>query len=142
MVSGPIGRLGDISGDVIALIARLSVSAVFWQSGQTKLDGWRVSSNTIYLFQNEYNLPLISPWIAAHAAAYSELLFPILLTVGLASRLSAFALLCMTLIIEIFVYPAAWPTHGTWAACLLLVIFRGPGFYSIDHFVARRFKPI
>jgi putative oxidoreductase len=140
-VNGLIGLLSDIPHDVIVLIARVSVSAVFWQSGQTKLDGWRVSDNAIYLFQNEYKVPLIDPWVAAHLAAFSELFFSFLLVVGLASRLSALALLSMTLVIEIFVYPDAWPTHGTWATCFLLVIARGPGLLSLDYLVARRLGP-
>jgi putative oxidoreductase len=137
-VDGLIELLTAIPHDVIVLIARISVSAVFWQSGQTKLDGWHVSDNAVYLFRNEYKVPLIDPWVAAHIAAFSEILFPILLVVGLASRFSALALLVMTLVIEIFVYPDAWPTHGTWATCLLLVIARGPGLFSLDHLVARK----
>ncbi len=66
-VNGMTGLLTAIPHDVIALIARVSVSAVFWQSGQTKLDGWHVSSNAVYLFQNEYKVPLIDPWVAAPA---------------------------------------------------------------------------
>jgi putative oxidoreductase len=137
-VNGLIGLFSVIPHDVIALIARISVSAVFWQSGQTKLDGWHVSSNAVYLFQNEYKVPLIDPWVAAHVAAFSEFFFPVLLVVGLASRFSALALLGMTLVIEIFIYPEAWPTHGTWAACFLLVIARGPGLFSLDHLIARK----
>jgi putative oxidoreductase len=134
------GWLSAIPNDLTALIARLSIAMVFWQSGQTKLDGWHVSDTAIYLFENEYKLPLIDPWLAAHLAAFNEHFFPILLALGLASRFAALALLGMTLVIEIFVYPGAWPTHGTWAACLLLVISRGPGIVSIDHFIAKRFK--
>ncbi|GEO84354.1 DoxX family protein [Ciceribacter naphthalenivorans] len=136
-------RIGDtialaerIPHDLIALIARLSIAGVFWQSGQTKLDGWRVSDSAIYLFENEYRLPFISPWLGAHLAAFAEHFFPMLLVVGLASRLSALALLMMTLVIQIFVYPGAWPTHGTWAACLLLILARGPGRASLDHWLA------
>lgn len=132
-----IGLLGRLPHDLIALVARLSVGAVFWQSGQTKLEGWHVSENAVYLFQTEYRLPLIDPWLAAHLAAFNEHFFPILLVFGLASRWAALALLGMTLVIEIFVYPDAWPTHGTWAACLLVVIARGPGRLSIDHLIAR-----
>jgi putative oxidoreductase len=135
-----IGWLSTIPNDLTALIARLSIAMVFWQSGQTKLDGWHVSDTAVYLFENEYKLPLINPWLAAHLAAFNEHFFPILLAFGLASRFAALALLGMTLVIEIFVYPDAWPTHGTWAACLLLVISRGPGMLSIDHFIAKRFR--
>jgi putative oxidoreductase len=137
-INGLFGLLNDIPHDAIALLARFSVGAVFWQSGLTKLDGWHVSDSAVYLFQTEYKLPLINPWAAAHLGAFSELSFPILLFVGLASRFSALALLCMTLVIEIFVYPDAWPTHGTWAVCFLLVIARGPGLFSLEHLIARK----
>ena len=133
-----LGALERIPNDLIALIARLSIAAVFWQSGQTKVNGWMLSDNALYLFENEYKLPLIDPWLAAHLAALAEHLFPILLVIGLASRLSALALLAMTLVIEIFVYPDAWPTHGTWAACLLFIAARGPGVVSLDAMIARR----
>ena len=143
-VAGPIRRaagwLSAIPHDLTALIARLSIAAVFWQSGQTKLEGWHVSDTAVYLFENEYRLPLVDPWLAAHLAAFSEHLFPVLLVLGLASRFAALALLGMTLVIQIFVYPGAWPTHGTWAACLLLIASRGPGLLSLDHLIARRWR--
>lgn len=132
--------LNAIPNDFIALVARLSIAAVFWQSGQTKVEGWRLSDSALYLFENEYKLPLVDPWLAAHLAAFAEHFFPILLVIGLASRLSALALLGMTLVIEIFVYPAAWPTHGTWAACLLFIAARGPGQISLDALVAKRVR--
>ena len=96
--------------------------------------------NAVYLFQTEYKLPLVDPWIAAHIAAFSEHFFPFLLVIGLASRLSALALLGMTLVIEIFVYPDAWPTHGTWATCFLVIIAGGPGRIALDHLITRRFS--
>jgi putative oxidoreductase len=130
--------LDRIPHDLIAIVARLSIAAVFWKSGQTKLDGWRVSENAVYLFEHEYALPLISPVIAAHLATLAEHLLPILLVIGLGSRLAALGLLTMTLVIQTFVYSHAWPTHGTWAACLLLIIARGPGRLSLDQLVARR----
>jgi len=136
-----IGLMNHIPNGAIALLARLSIAAVFWQSGQTKLEGWRLSDSAIYLFENEYRLPLIGPALAAHLAAIAEHVFPALLVVGLASRLSAAALLGMTLVIQTLVYPGAWPTHGTWAACLLFILARGPGSLSLDHLIARRFSP-
>jgi putative oxidoreductase len=108
-------------------------------SGQTKVDGWRLSDSAIDLFRDEYRLPLIDPSIAAHIAAFAEHFFPVLLVLGLASRFAALALLGMTAVIEIFVYPDAWPTHGVWATCFLVVIARGPGALSLDHLIARRF---
>ena len=127
---------------LVALIARVAPAAVFWQSGQTKLEGWHVSDNAIYLFREEYRLPLIDPAIAAHLAAFAEHFFPILLVLGLATRFAALALLGMTLVIEIFVYPDAWPTHGTWAACFLLLMAQGPGAWSLDHIIRKRQTPI
>lgn len=124
---------------VLGLSARVFPAAVFWQSGQTKVEGWHLKASAIELFRDEYKLPVVDPVIAAHAAAFAEHFFPVLLVLGLASRFAAFSLLIMTSIIEIFVYPDAWPTHGVWATCFLLVIARGPGLISLDHFIARHF---
>jgi putative oxidoreductase len=122
----------------VALIARLSIAAVFWRSGQTKVDGWHVSDTAIELFKYEYKLPLIDPVIAAYLATFAEHFFPVLLVLGLATRFAAAALLVMTLVIEIFVYPDAWPTHGTWATCFLLLMMKGAGPVSLDYLIARR----
>lgn len=122
----------------VALITRVSIAGVFWQSGQTKVDGFRVTDSAIELFRSEYRLPLVDPVIGAHLAAFTEHFFPALLVLGLATRFSALALLGMTLVIEIFVYPDAWPTHGTWAACFLILMTQGPGLVSLDHLIARR----
>ena len=78
------------------------------------VNGWQLSDSAVDLFRDEYKLPLIDPAVAAHLAAFAEHFFPILLVLGLASRFAAFALLFMTLVIEGFVYPDAWPTHGVW----------------------------
>jgi putative oxidoreductase len=123
---------------VIALAARVFPAAVFWQSGQTKVAGFHLKPSAIVLFQNEYRLPLIDPTIAAYASAISEHLFPILLVIGFATRFSALALLFMTAVIEIFVFPDAWPTHGVWSTCFLILIARGPGWLSLDHLIASR----
>lgn len=124
---------------LLALVARLSIAGVFWRSGQTKIEGWRLSETAVDLFRDEYKLPFLDPTIAAYTATFAEHFFPVLLVIGLATRLSALALLIMTAVIEIFVYPDAWPTHGTWAACLLVIMMRGPGVLSLDHAIARRF---
>ena len=83
-------------------------------------------------------MPLVPPDWAATLAATAEHVFPLLLLLGLATRFSALALLMMTLVIEIFVYPDAYPTHGLWAALLLYLMARGPGIVSLDHLLARR----
>lgn len=138
-VSTAISWAQAIPYSLVAFIARVSIAGVFWRSGQTKLEGWHVSETAVALFQDEYRLPLVDPALAAHLATFAEHFFPVLLVVGLASRFAAAALLVMTLVIQIFVYPDAWPTHGTWAACLLLILARGPGVLSADHLIARRF---
>jgi putative oxidoreductase len=134
-----IEALDKIPQSLISLAARIFPAAVFWMSGQTKVEGWHVTDNAIALFQEEYALPLLDPAIAAKIAAFSEHLFPFLLVIGLASRFAALALLGMTAVIEIFVYPGAWPTHGVWATCFLVVIARGPGLFSLDHWLGRFF---
>ena len=132
-----IGAMEAIPYWFVALVTRVSIAGVFWQSGQTKVDGFRVTDTAIELFRSEYRLPVIDPVIGAHLAAFAEHFFPALLVLGLATRFSALALLGMTLVIQIFVYPDAWPTHGTWAACFLILMTRGPGLFSLDYLIAR-----
>lgn len=141
-----------IPHSLIALLGRFAIAAVFWKSGQTKIEGFaldpfggqfqfgwpRLAESTIPLFQDEYNLPLVPPEIAAYAAATAEHVFPALLLIGLGTRFSALALLVMTLTIQVFVYPAAYPTHGVWATVLLYLVARGPGPWSLDQLIARR----
>ena len=122
-----------VTRDVLALLARAAIASVFFLSGRTKVDGvLTVTDGAIELFRDEYRLPWVPPDIAAHVAAYAEHLFPMLLVLGLATRLSALALFGMTLVIEIFVYPEAWSTHLTWATLLLYLIARGGGAWSLD----------
>jgi putative oxidoreductase len=125
---------------LVALITRVSIAAVFWRSGQTKVDGWHLTDSTLFLFKDEYKLPLIDPTLAAYLATFAEHFFPVLLVLGLATRFAALALLIMTLVIEIFVYPDAWPTHGTWAACFLILMTQGAGKLSLDHLIAQRYR--
>lgn len=138
LIDRPIAAMQTIPYWIVALVTRISIAAVFWQSGQTKVDGFRVTDSAIELFRSEYRLPVIDPVIGAHLAAAAEHFFPLLLVLGLATRFSALALFGMTLVIQIFVYPDAWPTHGTWAACFLILMTRGPGLVSLDHLIARR----
>jgi putative oxidoreductase len=129
------GRLAErlIPENAIALVTRLGVAAIFWQSARTKVDGvLHITDGTYSLFREEYRLPLIPPDIAAHVATYSEHLFSILLVLGLFTRFSALALLGMTAVIEIFVYPDAWPTHLSWAALMIYLVARGGGGWSLD----------
>jgi putative oxidoreductase len=132
MIDRTIGLFARIPNDFIVLVGRISIGAIFWLSGQTKVDGFSLSENAIELFREDYKLPFVAPVIAATLAAIAEHVFPILLVVGLATRLSAAALLGMTLVIQLFVYPGAWPTHGVWATVLLFIMARGPGIISLD----------
>lgn len=122
----------------LQLLARLVIALVFWQSGRTKVDGFMLKDSTFFLFQDEFRLPFIPPVPAAYMATIAEHVFPVLLVIGLASRLSAAALLGMTLVIQTFVYPDAYVTHGLWAVALLYIILNGPGRLSLDHLIRRR----
>ena len=123
-----------ITHDVLALATRIGIAAIFFYSGRTKVTGFLTLTDSAYeLFRTEYKLPLVPPEIAAHLAAYAEHLFPLLLVLGLATRLSALALLGMTLVIQVFVYPDAWPTHLSWAAMTLYLAGRGAGRLSLDN---------
>jgi putative oxidoreductase len=130
-ISAAVDR--HLPGAALLLIARLGVAAVFLQSGRTKVQGFlTITPATYQLFETDYKLPLISPHLAAHLATYSEHLWPTLLVLGLFTRVGAAALFVMTLVIEIFVYPDAWPTHLSWAGLLLPLIARGGGAWSLD----------
>jgi putative oxidoreductase len=118
---------------LLLFVQRIAIASIFFLSGRTKVEGWfSVTDSAIELFRNEYRLPLIPPEAAAYMAASAEHVFPILLVLGLLTRLSALALLAMTLVIEIFVYPDAWPTHLSWAGLLLPLIAFGGGRLSLD----------
>lgn len=152
LIEAAIGLLGRIPNTLIAFIARFSIAAVFWNSGQTKVQGFVVnlvsgefklgwpslSDSALALFQDEYKLPFIPPELAAPMAATAEHVFPLLILIGLGTRFSAVPLLGMTLVIQLFVYPGAYATHGTWAAVLLYLMARGPGNLSVDHWLASR----
>ncbi|MCI0599614.1 MAG: DoxX family protein [Beijerinckiaceae bacterium] len=136
-ICASIAVLDKIPQSLISLAARIFPAAVFWMSGRTKVEGFQVTETAIDLFRDEYALPFLDPALAAKIAAFSEHFFPFLLVIGLASRVAALALLAMTAVIEIFVYPDAWPAHGVWATCFLIVVARGPGIFSLDHLLVR-----
>ena len=125
-------QFARIPFDLISLLARICVGAVFFRSGLLKLDGWD-GGKTLMLFEYEYQLPLISPQIAATMVTAAELVLPILLFAGLLTRFAAFGLLIMTLVIQIFVYPNAFDTHGTWAVAFLFLMKYGAGHFSLDY---------
>jgi len=119
---------------ILALPLRLAVATIFWNSAMTKLADWNAA---LELFKEEYRVPLLAPEIAAYLAVSIELSTPVLLVAGLATRPVALVLLGMTIFIEVFVYPQAWPTHIQWAAMLLVLLCRGAGSWSLDHLIFR-----
>ncbi|MGC6329919.1 DoxX family protein [Rhizorhabdus sp. FW153] len=126
-----------ISDALLLLVARLGIAGIFFLSGRSKVEGWlTITDGTYELFRTEYSLPLVPPEIAAVAATLAEHGLSILLVLGLLTRLSAAGLFGMTLVIQIFVYPDAWPTHLSWAAILLPLIARGGGAWSLDALLA------
>lgn len=133
-----LARLADAATrltphSLLALVNRVAVAGIFWLSARTKVEGWFTVSDSAYaLFREEYKLPLLPPELAAQMATVAEHAFPILLVLGLFTRLSALALLGMTLVIQVFVYPDAWPTHLSWAGLMLYLVGRGAGNVSLD----------
>ncbi len=127
---------GPIPESLMLLFVRIALAGIFWRSGQAKLEegSWAtISEGTYGLFETDYAGVPLPPYFAANAATLAEHLFPILLVIGLAGRPAALALLVMTMVIQLFVYPDAWPTHLSWAAPLLLLAARGGGRVSLDH---------
>jgi putative oxidoreductase len=124
------GLLDRVPYALLALTLRVGAAAVFWNSATAKLANW---DTAIELFTEEYKVPLLPPEFAANLALSIELTAPVLLVLGLATRAAALVLIGMTAVIEIFVYPQAWPTHIQWAAMLLVLLCRGAGWISLDY---------
>lgn len=129
---------------IMLLFVRIVLAGIFWRSGRTKVNEGSllsVSENTLYQFADDpFNkLPLLPSEFAAHLTTYAEHLFPVLLVAGLFTRLSALALLGMTMVIQIFIFPDAWwPVHSLWVALALVLSVRGGGDLSLDKMIAGR----
>ena len=136
MIANAIRRLESVPYAFLAIPLRLAVATVFWNSAMTKLANW---DTAVALFADEYKVPLLPPELAAYFAVSIELSAPVLLVLGLATRAAALVLLGMTAVIEIFVYPQAWPTHIQWVAMLLVLLCRGAGAVSMDRWIGSRF---
>jgi len=121
---------------LLQLGMRIGVGAVFFNSGLLKYNSWEFA---VKLFEDEYKVPLLDPTVAARLAMFNELVFPVFLFVGLATRLVTLPLLGMVFVIEVFVYPLAWTEHLMWASILVLLFTRGPGVFSLDYLIERRF---
>jgi putative oxidoreductase len=125
-------RLNAIPYAIIALIARAATFSVFMRSGLQKLSDW---NSTLMLFQSEYKVPVLPPSVAAYLAAGLELGCSSLILLGLFTRVSVLALLGMVSVIQMFVYPMAWPDHIQWLAFMFILLARGPGRISLDQVI-------
>ena len=119
---------------LIQLAMRIGVGAVFFKAGLLKYNSWEF---TVKLFEDEYKVPLLDPTVAARIAMIQELTIPLLLFVGLATRVATVPLLGMIAVIQTFVYPNAWTEHLVWTSILVFLLTRGPGAISVDHLVGR-----
>ena len=129
-------RLELLPLSLLQFMARVSMATIFWRAGQSKLANWDL---TLQLFASEYKVPVLPPELAAPMAASVELTTPILLILGLATRVACLPMIGMTLVIQTFVYPQSWVEHLTWMTFLLLLLSRGPGVISLDHVFKRIF---
>lgn len=134
-----------IPESVVTLIVRIAISGVFWRSVQTKIVGWELfdqsfkffnlGANALTLFRYQYNVPVLTYTQAAYAATGAEFFFSIMLLLGFFTRVAALGLLGVTAVIQMFVYPEAWPTHILWLGGLLYLIKTGGGFIAIDKLI-------
>ncbi|QNT68170.1 DoxX family protein [Defluviicoccus vanus] len=137
LIPAAIAVLERFPTSLLSLAFRVAVATVFFRSGLTKIASWDA---TVALFDMEYMLPFIPAELGAYLAATLELGAPVLLVLGLLTRPAAAALLGMTTVIQLFVYPENWPDHILWASILLYLVMRGAGAISVDHLIARWFS--
>ncbi|MGB0684120.1 MAG: DoxX family protein [Magnetovibrionaceae bacterium] len=133
-----IDRLEQVPLDVSLLLVRVGIGLIFFRSGQTKVEGFSITDSTYFLFEEEYKVPLLPPELAAQMATLAEHVLPVMLILGLGARFGALGLLGMTFVIQTFVYPNLWYDHLFWAGALILVLTKGAGAFSLDHFIAKR----
>jgi putative oxidoreductase len=130
--------------DIVQLVMRVALAVPFWKSGILKWTGFlQLSDTAVTLFTDEFMLhlpggpyPFPAPTVFAFLSGSGEIMFPILLVLGLATRFAALGLLFMTIIVELTV-PDGWPIHITWAAMALGIMAWGPGRASIDCAIGR-----
>lgn len=136
MLTSLTDRLGTFPKSLVELGLRAGVAAVFFKSGLSKIANWEL---TVQLFADEYAVPLLPPELAAYLGTAAELICPVLLILGLAARLGALALLFMTAVIQIFVYPESWAEHLLWASVFVYVLTQGAGKLSLDYAIKRAY---
>ena len=128
--------LGRFPLSIIQLAMRFGVGLVFFNAGVLKYQSFEFA---VKLFEDEYKVPLLAPAVAARMAMFNELTFSTLLFLGLGTRFATLPLLGMIMVIQLFVYPSAWPDHLLWGSILIFLLTRGPGILSVDHLIDRRF---
>ena len=135
-------KLTDRLGPFAMLALRFPVALVFWRSGRTRVEGWNIfdiTDSQAFIFEYEFGMPF--PVFCAHVTAIAEHVLPVLLILGLFTRLGALGMLTMTIVIQLFVYPDAWlNAHMFWAAILFAIIVLGPGKISLDHLIGSRLR--
>ncbi len=132
---------GAIPEGIALLFVRVALAGIFWRSARTKVEdgSWlQMSDTTVLLFREEYGMPF--PDITGLLATYAEHFLPILVVLGLFTRIGAAGLLAMTLVIQFFVYPEAWwQVHILWVALAGILIARGGGLFSLDRLTGHKF---
>ena len=133
-------RLVTMASPLIDLVVRLYVANIFWKSGQTKIANM---DQTVQLFEYVYQVPVLPPAIAAYLATGAELLFPVLLVIGFATRFAALSLTILN-IVAVISFPdlndAGLQQHIVWGILLFVTLFHGPGKIAVDHFIRSRFQ--
>ena len=142
LITGPARILNSLRWDLFLVLMRFYVGYQFWKAGMLKLNSW---DSTLFLFEHEYRVPLLSPYLAALLGTVGELLFPLMLFVGLAGRLGALGLSVVN-VVAVIAYahvifsPGFENTvndHWLWGLMLLAVMVFGPGKLSLDHLINR-----
>src|SRR5215813_3605199 len=131
--------LGLFPISILQLGMRIGVGMVFFKAGLLKYQSFEFA---VKLFEDEYKVPFLAPAIAARVAMINELTTSTLLFLGLATRLVTLPLLGMISVIQIFVYPNAWPDHVLWGSVLVFLLTRGPGRISVDYLIERSFPAV
>lgn len=126
--------LGRFPLSILQLGMRIGVGLVFFNAGLLKYKSFEFA---VKLFEDEYKVPVLAPAVAARIAMINELTTSTLLFLGLATRLATVPLLGMISVIQIFVYPSAWPDHTLWGSVLVFLLTRGPGAFSVDYLIER-----
>lgn len=143
-IFGFLNRGFAMISPVVDLGIRLWIANIFFKSGLTKIKTW---DSTVMLFEYEYEVPILSPTIAAFLGTAAELALPVLIAVGLAGRVSAFSLFVFNIVAAVS-YPFLWTPDGavglaqhvTWGILLAVMVAHGPGMFSLDHLLAKKYQ--